>query len=307
MTKIVKKRLADGTIKEYRYGDDTGVRTVGAVIREYQRSTAFQRASQSTKRQRIRYMYNIMKAYQDSDITKIKRRHALMSMDTFADRPGAANAILQCWRVLMNFAVDREYIEFNPITRIKPMELSEHRRWTDAEIAFAMKTLPEAMSRAIVLALWTGQREGDCIAMRWSDYDGTGIKIVQQKTGEKLYIPCPAALKAELDAWPKVALTILTNASGRPFNVKSFQSYFSRLMHDHVELTGCVFHGLRKTAAAKLAEAGCSSHEIMSITGHRTLAMVEHYAREADQKTRANSAILKLETSFQKASRNLMK
>ncbi len=33
----------------------------------------------------------------------------------------------------------------------------------------------------------------------------------------------------------------------------------------------CVTHGLRKTAARRLAEAGCSANEIGAITGHTTL------------------------------------
>lgn len=42
-------------------------------------------------------------------------------------------------------------------------------------------------------------------------------------------------------------------------------------------------------------EAGCSAHEIQSITGHRTLQMVEHYTKAARQKRLASAAITKLE------------
>jgi integrase len=36
-------------------------------------------------------------------------------------------------------------------------------------------------------------------------------------------------------------------------------------------------HGLRKAAARPLAEAGCTTHEIAAITGHKTLSEVERY------------------------------
>ncbi len=39
--------------------------------------------------------------------------------------------------------------------------------------------------------------------------------------------------------------------------------------------SGLTFHGLRYTASAKLAEAGCSLKEIASITGHKILIMIE--------------------------------
>jgi integrase len=65
-------------------------------------------------------------------------------------------------------------------------------------------------------------------------------------------------------------------------------------------LAGVTFHGLRKTAASRLAEAGCSTHEIAAITGHKTLAMVELYTRGADQKRRATAAIFRLENAEKK-------
>jgi integrase len=59
--------------------------------------------------------------------------------------------------------------------------------------------------------------------------------------------------------------------------------------------TECVLHGLRKSAAAALAEAGCSDREIMAITGHQSPRMVSHYTKSADQKRLARSAMAKRE------------
>jgi integrase len=56
-------------------------------------------------------------------------------------------------------------------------------------------------------------------------------------------------------------------------------------------------HGLRKLAAAELADAGCSVHEIASITGHRSLSMVQLYTRTADQERLAGAAIVRLQIS----------
>jgi enterobacteria phage integrase len=56
-----------------------------------------------------------------------------------------------------------------------------------------------------------------------------------------------------------------------------------------------VLHGLRKTAASGLADAGCSAHEIMCVTGHTTTRMVERYTKAADRKKGASADILTLE------------
>jgi integrase len=55
--------------------------------------------------------------------------------------------------------------------------------------------------------------------------------------------------------------------------------------------------GLRKTAARKLAEAGCSEEEIKSVTGHTTSQMVSHYTKQASKRKLSSAAIHKLENS----------
>jgi integrase len=55
----------------------------------------------------------------------------------------------------------------------------------------------------------------------------------------------------------------------------------------------CSFHGLRKAACRRLAEAGCSANEIAAISGHATLKEVERYTRAADQARMARNAMVR--------------
>uniref|UniRef100_UPI0038D197A4 tyrosine-type recombinase/integrase n=1 Tax=Gluconobacter japonicus TaxID=376620 RepID=UPI0038D197A4 len=57
---------------------------------------------------------------------------------------------------------------------------------------------------------------------------------------------------------------------------------------------GCSPHGLREAAARRLAEAGCTTHQIAAITGHRSLAEVARYTRAAEQVELARSAMSRL-------------
>lgn len=50
-------------------------------------------------------------------------------------------------------------------------------------------------------------------------------------------------------------------------------------------------HELRKAAARRLAEAGCSPHQIQAITGHESLAEVTRYTTAADQERIAREAM----------------
>jgi hypothetical protein len=63
-----------------------------------------------------------------------------------------------------------------------------------------------------------------------------------------------------------------------------------------------VMHGLWKTAARMLANGLRSTHEIASITGHKSHKEIERYTREANQRMRASAAILKLEQNEKRTS-----
>jgi integrase len=87
---------------------------------------------------------------------------------------------------------------------------------------------------------------------------------------------------------------IIARADGRKWN----ERHFSTLFREHLDAIGLDhlhFHGLRKTTAKALAEAGATTKEIAAITGHRTLSMVELYTEQAEQKKLAISAISKLD------------
>lgn len=294
--KVVRRRLADGTVKEYRYKPKGAkVKTVGDVLKEFERSASYRQFKPNTKEvygRCGRYIHQ----YYDTPITDIKRRHLKSYLDTYYDQPVKANQIVQFFVTLLSFAVEQEYIEFNPGLRIRKLRGGEYARWTDAQLDFALTAMPEHYRRAIILALYTGQRQGDCCRMLWSDYDGSAIQVAQEKTGAKVWIPVHPTLKTELDAWRKsaTAATILTNMSGHPYTQRTLSSRFGKYVRRLPELSGVVFHGLRKTAAAKLAEAGCSPAEIAAITGHKTLKMIMHYTKEADQRRQATAAIVKL-------------
>ena len=62
---------------------------------------------------------------------------------------------------------------------------------------------------------------------------------------------------------------------------------------------GLQFHGLRHTAAVRLAEVGATDREIMAILGHRTATMVTRHTRSAEQERLARAAIAKLESRIQ--------
>jgi integrase len=83
-------------------------------------------------------------------------------------------------------------------------------------------------------------------------------------------------------------------AFGKPFTASGFGNWF-RERCDEAGLKHCSAHGLRKAAAARLAECGASESEIMAITGHTTSKEVVRYTRGARQKVLAAKAMARFE------------
>jgi enterobacteria phage integrase len=121
------------------------------------------------------------------------------------------------------------------------------------------------------------------------------IRVVQQKTGAKLTIPLHDDLRKILAVAPRQHVTILNTKFGKPFTVDGFGGW----LRDAITAAGlsldCQPHGLRKAAGRLLAEASCTAREIMAVLGHRSIAQVELYTRDADQGHLASQAVIKLE------------
>jgi integrase len=127
--------------------------------------------------------------------------------------------------------------------------------------------------------------------MLWTDLVGDAIRVAQQKTTTKLTIPIHKALSRLLATANRNHANILVTAYKRPFSVKGFGNMMSTAIREAGLPGRCKPHGLRKAAARRLAEAGCSASEIMAITGHKTLAEVERYTRAAEQERLARQAM----------------
>lgn len=279
-------------------------KSVGALIMEYQASPEWRDLKPNSQRVYGYVIDWLLKKHGMHAVALIKRKHIKKWRDARSETPGMANMTVSVARTLMTFAADNDYRDDNPALRIKLFKLGEHRAWTPDElIAFEKRWAPGTMQRrAYALARYTGQRCGDVAAMTRAHRQGGRIRVVQQKTGTELWVAEHKALTAELARGVQGHMSLLTKASGEAFDGEDLSPWFA----DAIEAAGlpddCVMHGLRKVAARDLADAGCSVHEIMSVTGHKSLQEVQRYTQAADQKRLATAAILKLERNGNRTS-----
>lgn len=300
--RTVRHTLADGTVKVYRYDRHAPKATTprapdstAELIAAYQRSPERRSLAPSTKAGYALYLRPLLSLGQIA-ATAWTRRDILTLRDAIATSRGngAASGFIRAVSSLFTWALDREWIEHTPVTRIKALPGGHLRAWTREEAETAEAQLPPHLARVVILARYTGQRRGDLCSMGWSAYDGATIRLVQQKTSAPLVLPVPLPLKTRLDAWPRIATTILTDARGRPWKPVDLSKRLPLALLRIGLSNELNVHGLRKLAAAQLADAGCSVHEIAAITGHRSLSMVQLYTRSADQERLASAAIVRL-------------
>lgn len=299
--RVVRHKLKDGSVKEYRYktydkkpapkrNDDT----LGGLIEAYQASPEWRALAGSSQVFYSTYLRSL-RPMAHLELPVVTRRTIIAARNIIAEGRGngAAQNFVQAVGALFAWAVDQDWLESSPVTKIKRLAHGHIPAWTPEEAARAM-ALPEPYRRVVVLALYTGQRRGDLCTMGWSAYDGTSIRLVQQKTRKPMVIPVHPDLKLELDRWERIATTILTNPLGMAWKQTVLSSKLPGQLKKIGLREGLNVHGLRKLAAANLAEAGCSTLEIAAITGHASLGMLQLYTASADQERMATAAIVRL-------------
>jgi integrase len=203
-------------------------------------------------------------------------------------------AVLKVLRVLLGYAVSIDMIDSNPAISVKKYKGGGEgfHSWSEAEIVQFEERHPigSRARLAMALLLYTAQRRGDVVGMGWQQLRGDTITLRQEKTDTPLAIPVHPELAMVLASTPRSNLTFLTTERGAPFTSAGFGNWF-RDRCNEAGLPQCSAHGLRKAAATRLANAGCSSDQIRAITGHRSLSEVAHYTRSADQQRLARQAM----------------
>jgi integrase/recombinase XerD len=106
-------------------------------------------------------------------------------------------------------------------------------------------------------------------------------------------IPVTAELQAAIDAMPRAHLTFIVTAYGRPRSKFGLGTDFAKWAGEAGLPDHCRLHGLKKAGMRRLAEDGDTTHELMAISGHKTLAEVERYTRGADKRKLADQGMAK--------------
>ena len=181
------------------------------------------------------------------------------------------------------------------IKGIKLPKTKGHHTWTDDEIAQYRAYWPLGTQQRLVMefALETASRRGEVVRLGPQHVRNGRIRIERTHGSEDVDMPMSPELQAACDAMPKVHLTYIVTAYGKPRSKYGLGNDFAKWATEAGLPARCRLHGLKKGGMRRLAEAGGTAHELMAISGHKTLTEVQRYTADANRKRLADAAMAK--------------
>lgn len=298
------KRLSDGSERRYYYAWKGGPRifsawgtpaflaeyrahiaarddaerrdNLSAVLDDYRQSPAFTALAAESRRMYDRCLKEIDLEFGAAPIALFEAKGARKDMLEWRDRlavRGARTADMHIavLKRVLSWAVDREIIDINKLARAGRLDNNTRRDriWSEEECARFIRTQSPEMVRSLLLAIWTGQRQGDLLTMTWQAYDGSTLTTRQGKTSAHVRLRVSPELKQMLDTMPRPAETILTNSRGKPWTPGGFRASWATAMERAgLKDSGLKFHDLRGTFVTRAYRLGYNFNEIAEASGH---------------------------------------
>lgn len=266
-------------------------RNFSHLIANYKASAKYQGLAINTKKSYSRALDYLRDKIGSMDPATMRRVHVIDMQSALSDKPTTANRRVGVLSAIMEHAIDIGWIASNPVAGITHLKGKRPPRepWP-VEMIQAFRDEADPETRLIFeLALGTGQRIGDVLAMQWAHVDGDGINVRQSKTKAEVWIPWTATLARVVATAPRRGLFIACQESGRPWTYNGAWNRITRI-RKAIGAERWDIHSLRHTAASELAALGLSSEFIMAVTGHASSGMALHYAGKAAQRARAEKA-----------------
>lgn len=138
--------------------------------------------------------------------------------------------------------------------------------WTPEDLAKLLSASPAPLQWAVRLAVETGLRKNDLIALPWSAVSDLSIRWRTSKRGKDTVIPITPALRAVLADIPKLSPVILTSSKKRPWTSTGLDTAFGRA-RAKAKIEGLHWHDLRGTAVTRLAATRLTQRDIARIIG----------------------------------------
>jgi integrase len=268
---------------------------------QYFSSHKFRSNDPSTRNWQRRALESICMKHGAKPVAMMETRHVRKIRNEKDEKPAAANMRMKALRAMFSWANEEEITSVNPTIGVKNIKYvsKPHHAWTEEEFGqfYAHHPLGSKARLALdILRFTTGRREDAPRLGRQHIHNGR-VKFTQAKNEDRtpinIDIPLHPQLAASIAAAETGNLTLLITDYGKPYTTNGFGNKFKNWCRE-ANLPHCSAHGVRSGTATALAEGGATTHQIMAVTGHRTLSEVERYTKAANRPRLADDAMAKL-------------
>jgi integrase len=270
--------------------------TISALVVAYYRSQKWNGLAADTQKTRRRIIEKFRAQHGDKRVALLHSEH-IIKMLAAIDKPSSKHHWLKAIRGLLQSAVPsmRKDDPTKAIESIKMPKSKGHHTWTDDEIAQYRAYWPLGTQQRLVMefALETASRRGEVVHLGPQHVKNGRISIQRTHGSNDVDILVSPELQAACDAMPKAHLTYIVTAYGKPRSKYGLGNDFATWATEAGLPRRCRMHGLKKGGMRRLAEDGNTTHELMAISGHKTLSEVQRYTDAADRKRLADSGMAK--------------
>lgn len=266
--------------------------SLSALVECFIASRDFQRRKDTTRAVWRRRLDQIKIQYGKAPVAKLETQHINKALRKLT--PGAARSERTIWRALMAFAVQEGWRYDNPAkdAYTATQKAAPHVAWSPSEIAAYRAHWPIGTPerQGMEVLFWTGARCVDAVAIGWQNVKNGYLEFEQEKTGGVAVVPITADVDHWLEKDRKLFLSavspemlFITVGKTRARSVKGLSNLISKAARAS-GLVKRTAHGLRKSRAIALVEAGWTPSEIGAWTGHESLQEISHYTRDANKR-----------------------
>ena len=246
------------------------------LVARYRETTAWQRLSSATKKQRENILRQILESAADQPFAKITMATITAGRDRRAGTPFQARHFLDTLRGLFRWALEAGFVKIDPTVGVRnpPRPKGDgFPPWTEEHVAAYEKRWPIGTRQRVWLdvLLYTGLRRGDAVRLGRQHIRSGIATLKTEKTNMIVTLPILPVLAETLAAGPCGDLTFIAGENGSPLTKESFGNLFRDACRA-AGLQGSA-HGVRKIAATRAANAGATVPQLEAIFGWQGGAM----------------------------------
>jgi integrase len=215
--------------------------TFNDLVEEYLGSPGFAARASRTQGEYRKILRKLVEVIGDMPLARLGGEggveYVYALQEAFRQHPRHCNHTLAVLSLVCSFGIRRRRMLLNPVLGVERLSVRPRRVvWSHDDQRGFLAVADQTMRLALLLGLYTAQRQGDLLRLQWSQFDGRRISLTQGKTSA-VSVLVMDPLRDALDAHLGGGDYVLLNHRAEPFRQRRFEERWTATMAE-AGLTG---------------------------------------------------------------------